>query len=59
MTTKPYHPIACPEAERLDVEWSQIARTFKKGSEKFEIACLRYEWHVARCCNCRRGLRDG
>ena len=60
MTTNGYHPTArCPEATEKYFGWVIVAKVFKKGSDKYETACLRYKWHVAGCDVCQRGLDDG
>ena len=58
MITKPYHPAAhvCLKSSQDLLEFFRVSLIFKRGSYEFEVACLRYEWHVARCCNCREGL---
>ena len=57
LTNKPYHPIACCDAAKdLYYAWGFVAEVYKKGSEQYEEACLRYKWHLAECQTCQKGL---
>ncbi len=60
MTTNGYHPICsgCLKSGELYFEWVDICKEHKKGTDKYETACLRYRWHVAGCDVCQRGLKD-
>ena len=46
----------CSEAEFLYHAWCLVAMVYKKGNEQYELACLRYKWHLAECAVCREGL---
>ena len=46
----------CSEAEFLYHAWCLVAMVYKKGSEQYEEACLRYKWHLAECQTCQKGL---
>ncbi len=51
------HPTAsCPIASALYFKWTNLTKQFKKGSEQYETACLKYKWHLAKCAVCREGL---
>ena len=57
LNTNYSHPIAsCNRAKVLYYAWTFVAEIYKKGSEQYEEACLRYKWHLAECQTCQKGL---